>query len=149
MTYNLPIGTILCSSNADPKENITPGAINHVAIIVDAEHNLVEAQEDRGVILTSFTEYRSRPYAWNEWAVLYPLTYDLGKKAAEHAKTLVGKRYGKLASIRKTKRKLNCVSVISQAYSFAVGQEIIMIIPDDCVKYPNLFVNKISDIKQS
>lgn len=147
MSYNLPIGTVLFSSNADPTQNITPGMYNHCAIIIDSNFNLVEAQEDQGVILTSFADYRARPYAWDEWVVLYPKTYELGKKAAEYAQTLVGKRYGKLASIRKTKRKLNCISVISQAYSFASGSEIQLIIPDDCVKYPNLFVNKIGDIK--
>jgi hypothetical protein len=144
--FNLPIGTILCSSNLNPEDNVTPGIINHMAIIVDEEQNMVEAQSDEGVIFTSFATYRARPYNWGTWGVLYPRSLEMGKKAAEQAKTYIGKNYGALSSIRRRKRKMNCVSVVSQAYSAAVGTELKMAVPDDIMKYVNLFTDKIEEV---
>lgn len=146
MEFDLPIGTLLCSSNLNPQDNRTPGIVNHLAIIIDEEHNMVEAQEADGVIITSWLDYRARPYNWSTFGVLYPRNKETGKKAAEYAKTLVGRRYGTLASIRKNTRKVNCASVIGKAYSNATGFDVQMAIPDDAMRYVNIFTDKLSEV---
>lgn len=143
---SLPIGTVLFSTNIDPKQNVTPGIFNHVGIIVDDDQNIVEAQLDEGVILTSWADYKDRPYNWNNWGVLYPRNKEIGIKAAEAAKTYVGRKYAKLSSIRGLKRRMNCVSVVSNAYSEATDTEVKAAVPDDFIKYVNLFTDKISEI---
>lgn len=140
MAY-LPIGTILFSNNLNPQDNASPGLWNHACIIIDEQYNIVEAQMDKGVILTSFIDYKKRPYDWKTWACLYPRSRANGIKAAEYAKTLVGRRYGKLSSIRMAGRKYNCVKVVSESYGIKAA------IPDDFTKYINLFTNKLEESK--
>lgn len=144
---NLIPGTVLYSSNLDMRQNAPVGIVNHLAIYV-GDGKIVESQKDlngkSGVLLTDFTEYKTRKYQWN---VLYPKDKNIGIKAAEFAKTLVGKRYGQLSSIRKHtsehSRKLNCTSVIALSYAHASGKEIKLTVPDEIFKRHDIFTDKL------
>lgn len=147
---NLPIGTVIYSRNLNESFNKTPGCVNHLAIIV-GDNQVVEAQEDldgkSGVILSSIADFKSRHY---QFGYLYPKDKQVGIKAAETAKTLVGKKYAKLTSIRPKlsnnirSRKMNCVTVINVSYSKALGTDVKMAIPDDIFRYGQVFTDKLS-----
>lgn len=145
---SLPIGTVFYSRNLREADNKTPGVANHLAILVD-ENTVVESQEKMdgksGVMLTPLTEYKSRNY---QWGALYPVNKETGRKAAEVARSLVGKKYGKLTSIRPhlsdNPHRMNCVSVINVSYSKALGTDIKMAIPDDIFKYGKIFTDRLA-----
>lgn len=139
MSIKLYPGVVLYSSNLNTALNQSPGLVNHLAMVVD-NNNIVESQEDKGVILTPISEYKARAYQWN---ALYPINKQAGIKAAEFARTLLGRKYGKYSSIRPLLNeytlRLNCVSVISLSYSSALNTKIKLGVPDDIFKYSNIF----------
>lgn len=145
--FNLPLGTVIFTTNLDASLNQSPGLHNHNLLIVDEQQNMVEAQSGQGVILTSWAELIIRPYDWDGYfGVLYPRDREMGKKAAAAAKTYIGRPYGPLASVRGRIRRMNCVSVISHAYSEATNSEIKAAIPDDLIKYINIFTDNLSEV---
>lgn len=115
----MPPGTVLVSRWLDESLNTTPGVENHLAMYVGSGE-VVEAQADRGVIKTPLAEYLARKQRVTK---LLPRTAEIGKAAAERAKSFVGKAYGKLASIDPLWRfgRHNCVSVVEQAYRPETG----------------------------
>lgn len=138
---NLPIGTLLFSSNRDKSLNQTPGIFNHICGIVDIDQNIVEAQEKYGVIKTSWIDYVARDYDWNNWGVLYPIDKSVGIQAATKALSYVGTKYGLLSSIRLFSRRMNCVLVWAKAYNIDAK------IVDDFIKYNTLFTDKLDKSK--
>jgi hypothetical protein len=131
------LGTVLISRNVDESLNTSPGHWNHLAIYV-GEGSIVESQEGKGVILTPLVEYVERKY---EWAAIYPVDPEVGKRAAEAAKELVGLPYRKLGTgMRRVKQGLNCVGTIVVAESKAIGRKVSGFrIPDQALLQRELF----------
>lgn len=148
---NYLLGSVFYSTNLNPDDNAPVGLVNHLCIWV-GNGQIVESQEDldgkSGVLLSSFEEYKNRKIQWN---VLFPLDKAAGERAAEFAKTLVGRRYGKLSSIRRRTnehtRRLNCTSVIALSYSHALECDIKLSVPDEIFKRADIFSDNIENVK--
>jgi uncharacterized protein YycO len=124
-----PIGAILISRNNIESLNDSPGYWNHVAIYVGNDR-LVESQRGRGVISTPMSEWNQRDITWG---VLTPRDGEVGRRAAEIAKGLVGRPFGIASSVRRHPgRRLNCVSAgFKIPYGKAMGRRF------EDVKYPD------------
>lgn len=135
-----PAGTVLVSRNKDESQNTTPGFQNHLALYLGAGV-IVESQEHSGVIQVPFDDYKNRPY---DWFPLFPINEDVGRRAAEKARTLVGIPYRKLSSLfpeeKIEERGLNCVSVIRVSYVYALGHSLPKLkLPDDILDLEEVF----------
>ncbi len=138
-----PAGTVLVSRNRDESENTSPGYWNHLAIYI-GDYRVVESQADRGVILTKTVDYNARNYDWHP---LYPINLNVGKVAAEKAKTLVGLPYRAASSLTATDRHpeqgLNCVSVVRLSYVSGTGEPLPTLHkPDDIEALTGLFTKQ-------
>lgn len=140
---DLPVGTILISRNNDDTLNhhIKDSKWNHICIYI-GNGIIVESQEDQGVIKTSAKDYLKRDYTFG---FLYPKNKQQGIDAAKTAEKLVGSDYRKVSSVFRRnvnpKKGLNCVSVVRNSYN------IYLQIPDDILKFSDLFTDKISETK--
>lgn len=135
-----PAGTILVSRNKDDSQNKTPGYQNHLAMYL-GKGVIVESQEKIGVVQVSFEEYKKRPY---DWFPFFPLQEQIGQRAADKAKTLIGIPYRKLSSLFPEElieeRGLNCVSVIRVSYAYALGHPLPDLkLPDDILAFGDVF----------
>jgi uncharacterized protein YycO len=135
-----PAGTVLVSRNKDEDQNTSPGFENHLALYI-GNGIIVESQADVGVIQTPFEVYKARAY---DWFPMFPVDLNVGQRAADRAKTLVGIPYRRLSSLmpeeRIEERGLNCVSVIRVSYVYAIGHSLPKLkIPDDILKMTEVF----------
>lgn len=140
---DLPIGTVLISRNNNDTLNhhIKGSKWNHICIYI-GNGIIVESQENEGVIKTSAQEYLKRDYTFG---FLYPKSKEQGIIAAKTAEKLVGSDYRKISSVFRRnvnpKKGLNCVSVVRNSYN------VYLQIPDDILKFSDLFTDNISEIK--
>lgn len=136
------LGTVYLSRNLDERSNTTPGAWNHLAIFA-GNGKVVEAQDGQGVIETPLEEYLARPYVV---ARIYPRDPSIGAKAAEIAKTYVGRPYHWSSSITPNITPTygkNCVSPVTEAYARAAGRQVRRTRrPDHILRLPQLFTNQ-------
>lgn len=106
---NLVPGAILISRNNNEALNTSLGFWNHVSCYI-GDGWIVEAQEGYGVIETRIEHYEQRDYTWFQ---LTPRNLEMGERAAQRAKCLVGLPYRPLSSIRRRTRNeergVNCV----------------------------------------
>jgi uncharacterized protein YycO len=121
-------GTVLVSRWNDESKNTSPGTNNHLAIYV-GNGEIVEAQQERGVILTQLSEYLARPQHVTRLAPRIP---EEGVIAAAKARSFVGQPYGKFASLGPLWMlgHHNCVSVVRAAYRPVTGPVWGVRIPD-------------------
>lgn len=143
---NFPLGTVLYSTNLDMSQNAPVGLCNHLAIWV-GNNQIIEAQKDMdgksGVLLTPFDDYKKRKLEYN---VLFPKDKHIGEMAADFARTLIGRKYGKFSSFRHLRehaRRLNCTALVALCYSHALGKEIRLTVPDEIFKRDDIFTDKL------
>ncbi len=140
-----PLGAVFVSKNIIESQNSGFWFYwNHHAIYVgdtdgDGIGEVVEAQSGPyygyGVIKTPVTEYLNRPY---RIVVFYPRKLETGIKAAEIAKTFIGRPYRPYSSVvpraipkvvpsllHGTPDGMNCVSVTRDSYEGATGRVLI------------------------
>lgn len=119
----LPPGSVLVSRCNNEALNTSPGYWNHLCIALGNDQ-LVESQEDEGVILTSFDDYQQRDYTWGP---LYPQDQMAGIRAASQAKDLIGLPYRRVVGIFhfpfQAQRGMNCVLVVRASYRFAYNRD--------------------------
>lgn len=126
-------GDILISRNAGGEDiNTSPGWWNHTAIYIGHDR-VVEAQEEQGVITSSFKEFYDRyPYV----LIVRPreTSKEIQGAFIKAAESLVGREYNKGASILflffDFGSTENCVSTVRRAFSEAYGFDPGWRIPD-------------------
>lgn len=130
---NLKPGDIILTRNENEEDNGSPGYWNHTSIYV--EQGVVEAQAEPWdtVKFSEIEEFFSRypKYEIFRWKD----DTSAGKKAANFARTMIGKPYKMFASIFFRRRKgENCVSVVRKCYDEALGYDTGWRFPDDIAK---------------
>lgn len=113
----LPAGSILLSFGLSNTGH---------AAIADGRGNVVEAQSPYGVVLTPQASYDARGY--RSW-VRYPVNPQVGQRAADYAVLMVGRPYGRYASVGPGivrnilgMPQANCVSVVQQSLAYAYAR---------------------------
>lgn len=139
----VPTGTVFISRNADERENTSPGFWNHLAI-KNGDH-IVEAQQGRGVIRTSFVDFLTRDYS--QILAQEPNNLQEGFVAGSTAESLVGLKFRLTSSIPGRDwpllmrvRGVNCDSVIRYSERKATGERLRTLrIPDRALQHPEIF----------
>lgn len=138
MNDEFPLGTVLISRNTNETDNTSPGYWNHCAIYI-GDDTIIEAQEGQGVIRTLYAEYIVRAYTWFG---LIPIDLNIGMRAADKAKTLVGLPYRKLSSVfLHAHHGMNCVDAgFRVPYEYALNKSFSFVhLPDDVVNISGIF----------
>lgn len=137
-----PVGTVLLSRNHDESQNRTPGYWNHLAMFV-GNGEIVESQAGRGVVIAKLDDYLARPQSVK---CIYPRDLAAGDKAAEFARSYVGRPYRWSSSITPNLSPTygkNCVSPITEAYARAIDRQVRRCRrPDHILRYPQIFTNE-------
>jgi len=131
MSHISRAGDVFLTRNTDAVGNDSPGYWNHAAI--SAGTYVIEAQaKPNAVIAVHLADFIAR---YPEFLLLRNPDAQLGYRAAQHARSLVGTKYRKIASIfrflRRERRGENCVSVVRKAYKRARGADPRWLKPDD------------------
>lgn len=148
-----PVGSIYCTKNLDPSMNSSWSFWNHQAEYV-GNGEVVESQMGGvygyGVQIVPLNQFLSRRYQAVVW---FPRYREMGRRAAEIARTYVGRPYRPYSSLwphvipsivprilRGTDAGMNCISVERDSYEAASGMNLIGYQdPDDIYRFTNLF----------